>query len=267
MNNETSVPARLPENTLSNAEHRFEMAQKIAAKLAASSLVPDAYRNRPEDVFVAIQMGHEVGLGPFQAVQSIAVIDNKPCLWGDGMIGLVRGSGKCEYIQETWDDATKTATCATLRKGEKEPQVRSFSLQDAALAQLTNKNNWKKYPARMCQMRARAWALRDTYADVLRGLASAEEVRDIQQVEVEEELPEIQVEAELAKDAPLIDDVIDDIAEAQTMADLIKAGDKAKSLWHVDDQEAARKAYKARRETLIKEAKDAEESADKAPGK
>jgi hypothetical protein len=36
---------------------RFEIAKRIAHTLAQSNLVPDAYRGRPNDCFVAINMG------------------------------------------------------------------------------------------------------------------------------------------------------------------------------------------------------------------
>jgi hypothetical protein len=68
---------------------KFEIAKRIAHTLAQSNLVPDAYRGRPNDCFVAINMGAELGMEPFQAIQSIAVIDGKPCLYGDGLIGVV----------------------------------------------------------------------------------------------------------------------------------------------------------------------------------
>src|SRR3546814_20373487 len=42
---------------------------------------------------------------------------------------------------------------------------------------------WSQYPQRMRQMRARAWAMRDGFADVLKGIGIAEEVRDFPVVE------------------------------------------------------------------------------------
>ena len=52
-------------------------------------------------------------------------------------------------------------------------------MEDAKLAGLTTRSPvWKSYPKRMLQMRARGFALRDQFADALKGLSSAEEVRD-----------------------------------------------------------------------------------------
>lgn len=52
-------------------------------------------------------------------------------------------------------------------------------MDDAAKAGLKGKQGpWTQYPKRMMQMRARSWALRDVFPDVLRGMPVAEEVMD-----------------------------------------------------------------------------------------
>ena len=51
---------------------KFEIAKRVAHTLANSNLVPDAYKGRPNDCFVAINMGAELGMEPFQSIQSIA---------------------------------------------------------------------------------------------------------------------------------------------------------------------------------------------------
>lgn len=112
-----------------------------------------------------------------QAMQNIAVINGRPALWGDAVIALARSSPLCEYIYET--DDGETATCRVKRVGEDE-QIRTFSMADAKLANLVGKQGpWSQYPKRMRQMRARAFALRDVFPDVLRGMPVAEEVQDI----------------------------------------------------------------------------------------
>ena len=68
------IAEQLPVNT-DPAFAKFEIAKRIAHTLAQSNLVPDPYRGRPNDVFVAINMGSELGMEPFQAIQSIAVIE------------------------------------------------------------------------------------------------------------------------------------------------------------------------------------------------
>ncbi|WP_017411475.1 hypothetical protein [Aeromonas salmonicida] len=155
----------------------LQEAMQLADMLANSNLVPKSYQGKAGDVLVACQWGSEIGLKPLQALQNIAVINNVPAVWGDALVALVRGSGLCEYIKQDWDAATKTAICSVKRRGEPE-ETRTFSEEDARLAGHLNKDTYKKNLQRMLSIRARAFALRDVFADVLKGLKVAEEVED-----------------------------------------------------------------------------------------
>lgn len=162
-------------------------AMQLAEMLASSELVPRDYQRKPGNILVAVQWGAEVGLKPLQALQNIAVINGRPALWGDAVVALVRGSGLLEYLQETSEG--DKAVCRIKRKGQPE-EVRTFSQADAKAAGLAGKSGpWSQYPARMRQMRARAFALRDVFADVLKGMPVAEEVQDIQQEPAAAPLP------------------------------------------------------------------------------
>lgn len=170
--------ALVPQNeSFSLAPQNLEQAMQYAKLLADSTVVPVAFQKKPPDILIAVQLGMELGLSPVQALQSIAVINGRPTLWGDGVLGLVRSSGKLEWIKET--DDGHVATCTVKRKGEPEPVSRMFSQDDAKVAGLAGKAGpWQQYPGRMRMMRARSWALRDVFTDVLKGLSVREEVED-----------------------------------------------------------------------------------------
>ncbi|CAN7447390.1 recombinase RecT [Acidovorax sp. LjRoot66] len=155
----------------------FEQAMKFSHMLAESDLVPKDFKGKPGNCLIAMQWGSELGLKPLQALSNIAVVNGRAALWGDAVIALVRSSPLCEYVQES--DDGHTATCRAKRRGEPE-QVVTFSMDDAKQAGLSGKQGpWTQYPKRMRQMRARAFALRDVFPDVLRGMPVAEEVQDM----------------------------------------------------------------------------------------
>lgn len=161
----------------------FEGLYRLATIMSASGMMPKGM-DRPESVFVAVQMGLEVGLSPMQAVQNIASINGRPTIWGDAMLGLVRSSGLLEAIKEEFSGEGEhtEAVCHVWRKGEDDPTVGRFSVQDAKRAQLWGKAGpWTQYPRRMLQMRARAFALRDKFPDVLKGLHAREEMEGVQE--------------------------------------------------------------------------------------
>ena len=157
--------------------------------LARSNFIPKNYRGKPNDIFCAIQMGAELGLAPMLSLQNIAVINEKPSIYGDAMLAICKASPFCENIEEYFEgDQTQintlTAICKVKRRGFKNEITSSFSWKDAVKAGLTTKGGaWSSYPKRMLQMRARGFALRDAFPDLLNGLITREEANDYQQEE------------------------------------------------------------------------------------
>jgi hypothetical protein len=159
----------------------FDDAFRFAKMVAASDFAPKDFRGKPESCLLAIQHGSEVGLSPMQSLQSIACINGRPSVWGDAALALVMGSPVCEYVRETvdGDGDSMVATCEAKRRGYDKPTVVRFSVADAKKAGLWGKQGpWASYSRRMLQMRARGFALRDTFPDILRGLVTAEEAQD-----------------------------------------------------------------------------------------
>jgi hypothetical protein len=185
----------------------IDQAYRMAQALAGSQMTPKAFANDPNKILVGIIAGMEVGLAPFQALQSIAVINGNPSLWGDGALALIQGSGLLLDIEET--DDGETATCRLVRKDRETPIVRSFSNAMAKQAGLLGKAGpWTQYQARMRQMRARSWAMRDGFPDVLKGIGIAEEVRDFPVAEEVEVAPRMtrQILASHSEPQPEIQD-------------------------------------------------------------
>ncbi|MBW5801150.1 recombinase RecT [Halomonas elongata] len=155
-------------------------AMEMAQMLASSQMVPQAYQQKPQDTLVAMMMGSELGLNPIQALQNIAVINGKPAIYGDALLALVQSHPAFGGHEESFDDATMSATCTVWRKGDAKPHTVTFSQQDAERAKLWGKSGpWQTYPKRMLMWRARGYALRDKFADALGGLITVEEARDI----------------------------------------------------------------------------------------
>lgn len=158
----------------------LQEAMRFSDILASSTMVPRDFQGKPGNVLVAIQWGREVGLGPLQALQNIAVINGRPSIWGDAALALVRGHPDCLSVQEgvEGEGETRQGWCEVTRRGE-QPQRRTFSVGDAKRAGLLNKPGpWTQYPDRMLQLRARGFAIRDVFPDALRGVLTREEAED-----------------------------------------------------------------------------------------
>ena len=157
------------------------------AKMAAGSelnMVPQNYRGKPNDILIAMQWGYEIGLAPMQALQGIAVINGKPSIYGDALLGLVRKDPRCMGIEEKMEGKNETmnAVCILKRKhidGSIELIKREFNVQMAKRAKLWGKQGpWTQYPERMLQHRARGNCIRDAFPDVIKGMITKEEAED-----------------------------------------------------------------------------------------
>jgi hypothetical protein len=196
----------------------------VASAILRAGMAPDSYTIAPEmpeteetrveaadktksRIMIGIMKGAEVGLPPIAAVSTIAIINNRPCIWGDGAMALVQSRGVIERVEETFEGEERTAAavevelgnvdyaptsrdfrddfaavCRIWRRGQSEPYVGRFSVRDARRAKLWNnpkKLPWIEHPKRMLTMRARAYPLRDGFADCLMGLGICEEVEDL----------------------------------------------------------------------------------------
>jgi hypothetical protein len=158
----------------------YEGAVQFSETLAASSMVPAAFKNKPGDILVAVQWGSEIGLPPMQALQGIAVINGKPAIYGDAMMALVTSHPEYGGHQENIEGEEATCTIVRVVKGRDVVTTRTFSVGDAKRANLWSKRGpWSDYPKRMLQMRARGFAVRDAFPDALKGVISREEAEDI----------------------------------------------------------------------------------------
>lgn len=177
---------------ISFGSHGVQLASLEDAFRFANAVVQSGFVGRgmdkPESVLIAMQLGAELGLGPMTAIQNIAVINGRPSIFGDAALALVRGSGLLEkYVEEEVGEAGKDSfgwkISATRRGGQTGSET--FTIGDAKVAKLWGKSGtWTDYPRRMLKFRARGFLLRDMFGDILKGLKTFEEARDIEPINV-----------------------------------------------------------------------------------
>ena len=155
-------------------------AIRFATAAYNSGIAPSGHKNA-QSVFVAMQLGMEMGLPAMAAIQNIMVVNGRPSIWGDAMLAVCRKPGifdEKEFVEKHSDDG-KIASCWVRRLPDGNVICRQYSMEDAKRAGLLGKDNWIKYQKRMLQMRARSWALKDAFPDLLLGLLTVEESQDI----------------------------------------------------------------------------------------
>ncbi len=160
---------------------------RYANYVVRAGIAPKGFET-PEGVVVALQAGAEHRLTPMQSLQCIAVINKRPCFYGDAVPGMVESSGLQEYgfskkVGERNPDGSYPDAYGyrytTKRKGRDEYSY-DFLVTDAKKAKLWGKEGpWTFYPDRMLLNRARTFCIRDVYPDVMAGLLTVDEANNI----------------------------------------------------------------------------------------
>jgi len=168
------------------APHNFEHYYRIANMMSKSEMVPKGYKEKPQDILLAMEHGRSLGMSPLASIQNIAIINGKPCLYGDGILAVCSGHPDFLDIAEvaiTGEDKQIIGYTCTVKRKNRSDVTKTFTIDDAKKARLWAKAGpWSEYPLRMLQMRARAFALRDAFADALCGVQVAEEVQDYREI-------------------------------------------------------------------------------------
>lgn len=174
---------------------QFDHWYGVAQKLASSEMIPPNYKGKPMDILISIEMGRQVGLGMMQALQSIAVINRIPCMYGDAPLAVCQNHPSYEWIREEpiVSGNTVTGYRCTIKRKNNDEHVVVFTIDNAKKAGLWGKSGpWSQYPERMLQMRARGFALRNTFPDALKGIKIKEEVEDMQIIDATYEVKQSQ---------------------------------------------------------------------------
>jgi hypothetical protein len=187
--------------------------ESLATRIAKSELVPVAYRNKPDDIFVAMLMGNEIGIGPMQAIQNIDVIEGRPQARARLKKVLSLRNPNCEYFRCVETSTTK-ATFETKRRNDPEPTRLTYTIEEATAAGLTRKANWMKNPAAMLRARCEGALADIVYSDSTLGVPAEE---------YDDDPPASRVELKDVTEAPAVKDVSAPAPNVTKRADEVKA--------------------------------------------
>lgn len=146
-----------------------------------SGLLP-ANIKTPEQGFLVISKGGELGLKPLESFEFIDIIQNKPTLKPKGMGALIkRGGVKYKTLQDfepLTDDKGAVVDFITSIEFNRDGEVEivTYKYSDATNMGLTTKDNWKKQPATMMYWRCLSKGANRVCPDLISGMYNSEEV-------------------------------------------------------------------------------------------
>ena len=159
-----------------SSEAAFESAQRMAASLADSKLVPIQYQGQTglSNCIVAMEIANRMGMSAFQVMQNLNIIHGRPSWSSQFIIGLIQGCGRFvdfDYV-EAADSCQCVATAKTTGKQVSGPRI----TMDMAKAEGWTKNSkWRTMPQTMLRYRAASAFGRFHIPDLILGIQSVEE--------------------------------------------------------------------------------------------
>jgi hypothetical protein len=206
--------------TRSNLEPQsFAEVSKLAEYVARSGLF--AVKTQEQAMMVMLT-GASLGLSPVAALRGVHVIQGKAALDATLVTALVQQHPDCEYWRVA-ENTNERCTIETKRRGHPAPVSRTWTIDDAKRAGLTNKDTWKSYPAAMLRARCTTDLARGVYGDALFGVYTPEEIESAPRQQ-EEPAPRTAVVEVVATPRPPVDveAIIAGFAKLTT-ADALKA--------------------------------------------
>lgn len=171
--------------TMWNDPKIMNLSFRTAGMLSRSGLVPDHYRNSPENCLVAIDIANRLGLSPIMVMQNLYIVKGKPSWSGSFCAAAINGCGRFTPLEYVFvgEPGTPTHGCyaiATRRSNGSKCISDTVTMEMARREGWLNKpgSKWQTMPIQMMMYRAAAFFARIHCSDVLLGVPTYEEVQD-----------------------------------------------------------------------------------------
>lgn len=205
-------------------EAQMSWARAVTTGSRGQSILPDAYRDNPANVLIAVGLGASMGLSPAESLYRISVIKGKPSASAELIAANVRRAGHRLRVRVQEDPPSASATIVRADDPD-EPTTVTRDMAWAKRMGLDTQDQYRKQPATMLSYRAITACARLACPEALYGVTyTPEEIGDIpattrtQRVTVED----------IVADAEPVDvtdaEVIEDEPEGITSAQLRKLG-------------------------------------------
>lgn len=169
-----------------NDDKSMKRAYAAAKYLSQSDFVPAMYRNKPENCLIALDLAYNTQQPPLTVMQNLYVVQGKPAWSGAMCIALVNSRGGYSkplsfvYVGEAgkpsygcfaktvdFDGNEVIGTTVTMQLAQDEGWIQKSG------------SKWKTMPDQMLAYRAGAFFARANCPEVLFGLPTIEEVKDV----------------------------------------------------------------------------------------
>ncbi len=191
---ETQIAVPDGQQNIWNTPVLYSMAVKQAKVLASSDLVPtDTYRNKPANCLIALDMAYRMNMSPLNVMQNLFIVKGKPGWSGQFCIAAINACGRfsplefCHLINEDGSTKGYYAQAMNLSTGKLctgAPVTWDMVKAEGWYDKPGSK--WKTMPDQMFRYRCAAFFARTFCPEVLNGIQTVEELKDVRGYDEEE---------------------------------------------------------------------------------
>ena len=175
------------EITTTSEVSSFEMIQRQAKMLAASTLIPKEFQGNLANCAIGLEIANRLQASPFMVIQNIDIIHGRPSFRAQFLIAMVNASGRFSPLRFKFEGKGETRSCqayATSREGGEVCEGPIVTWAMAKAEGWTNKtgSKWQTMPDLMFTYRAGAFFARIYAPDITLGMQTSEEMRDTHEI-------------------------------------------------------------------------------------
>jgi hypothetical protein len=166
---------------------KFEEAQRMAAIWEKSTLVPKEYQNNKANVMIAMEMAHRIGAGTMQVMQNLYIVHGRPAWSSAFIIAAVNSCGRFEPLRFELSGEGDNRTCIAWTKDketgdrlESTPITIKMAKAEGWYGKTGSK--WQTMPEHMLRLRSASFFGRMYAPDVLMGMYSDDEAREMKDI-------------------------------------------------------------------------------------
>lgn len=162
----------------------FSDSWKIAVQIAKSDIVPDNFKNKPQNVVIALSLANRMKLEPFTVMQNMFMIKGKVSWSGSFCRTLIERSGKYKdlelnYIGEKGKDSYGCYLSATRISDGKKINGPEVTIAMAKAEKWTSNPKWQTLTDLMLAYRCQSYFCRIHCPETMSGIYTTEEIEDV----------------------------------------------------------------------------------------
>jgi len=174
-------------NELSIDSTAFELVQRQAKMLSASTLIPKDFQGNMANCAIGLEIAARLKASPFMVIQNIDIIHGRPSFRAQFLIAMVNASGRFSPLQFKFEGEGANRSCQAFAKSRETGELCEGPVVTWAMAKAegwTEKSGskWKTMPDLMFTYRAGAFFARIYAPDITLGMQTSEEMRDTHEI-------------------------------------------------------------------------------------